>query len=189
VNGSGIAQLAKNITGWFVVCSKGPTLISKDRQLPSENAALRSAQIKSALSAMLKIGRMLRKSGLPLVRAEGVGWTKLHLIADHAEPQHAASLLKLAERMTVQKLEAELRKDSPFLPTPRCVQLYFNAGQYQAFRRAVVRYGGRRARRGLSNKEQAIIRNIRAAGTRLAQLLTLCLPAITRRATAHSKRL
>jgi hypothetical protein len=111
---------------------------------------------------LLKIGRMIREARLPLARAEAIGWTKLHLIADRGEPQHASSLLRLAERLTTHKLKGALRNDSA-RSRHHCVQLYFNAGQYRTFKRAVLRHGGTRARRGLARKEQAIIRMIRAA--------------------------
>lgn len=111
---------------------------------------------------LLKIGRMVREARPPTARAEAIGWTKLHLIADYAGPRQAKSLLKLAERLTTQELKSVLR-DQNAHRRPHCVQLYFSAAQYQAFSRAVLRNGATRARRGLRSKEQATIRIIRAA--------------------------
>src|SRR6185437_2112507 len=44
-----------------------------------------------------KIGRMLRTTRLALAPRRAVGLTKLHLIADHVEPQQAANLCTFNE--------------------------------------------------------------------------------------------
>lgn len=103
------------------------------------------------------IGSELGKLGeIPDDRLTAIGWTKLQIVLRHIEGRDALDLVDLAEKHKAHKLKRMLPKD-PLTEQSRCVILYFNPDQYADFENAVLANGGKRGRRGLSHKEEAVI--------------------------------
>jgi hypothetical protein len=63
--------------------------------------------------------------------------------------------------MPAKQLERELKGKTP-IKKPRCVLMYFAKPQYKELEAALEKYGGTVTRRGIQNREEALIRMIRA---------------------------
>jgi len=112
---------------------------------------------------LVAVDKAFRKLKVPKQRLLNIGWTKLTLLANHITQDNSAQLLKMAETHNARELQQalegqEVERDA------KVVMLYFNDDDYAKFADALVKFGAKRARRGLSDKEQAIIAMIDAVG-------------------------
>ncbi len=94
-------------------------------------------------------------------RLAALGWTKLQIIGRHVERHELGDLITLAETSTAHELKRKLAGAGE--AAPNCVQLYFTPAQYQVFEKAVLANGGKKVRRGLADKEQALISALQVA--------------------------
>lgn len=95
-----------------------------------------------------------------------VGWTKLQIIADHAQNQPEklsqyvmAANLHPALRTTAHALpEALRRQDAPAGEKYRSLLFRLSADQYAQVEAALMAFGAERKGRGLTGKEDALVR-------------------------------
>jgi hypothetical protein len=109
---------------------------------------------------LVNVSRQVERAKLPKVRLRKLGWTKLEVIAKYLSRTNGLKLVKLAEMNTARDLKLLMRGEKS-QPNARCVLMYFSSKQYHQFEEAVLRHGGRRAGRGLTNTEGALISAIR----------------------------
>ena len=114
---------------------------------------------------LIRTGTLLRDKRVSREQAETIGWTKLQIIARHMHKAGSSfdfqELLDLASKHNARDLPAALR-GGKVVPR-RVVHFYLNVGERAELNEALIEYGAKRARRGLSSKEAALIRLVRAA--------------------------
>ena len=90
-------------------------------------------------------------------RLKRIGWTKLQIIGATITPDNAEEMLGLAEINTASKLKAIVRGETP-IANAHCVLMYFTPEQYEILQDVLVRHGATIHRRGMNEKEAALIR-------------------------------
>lgn len=114
---------------------------------------------------LVEVGDLIRKYDIPKVQADEVGWTKLQIIARHIkkseQPASLNELLELASATKAHDLVTLLqgRKGA----ATKAVQFNLNANMRAELDKALLAYGAKRTRGGLTKRESALIRVIRAA--------------------------
>ena len=100
--------------------------------------------------------------GLPVPKAKlkEVGWTKLTLLAKHVTKENAAELLDVALGLSNKQLGAYLA-GKKVEDNARCVLMYFSPKQYAVLEKTILANGGEKNGRGLTNKEEALIKALR----------------------------
>ena len=99
-----------------------------------------------------------------------IGWTKLQLIGPKLEGWDLDELLALAETNTATALKRILKGDKP-LKDAHCVLMYFSPEQYQVLEEVLVRHGATANRRGMNDKEAALIAALQRVPKTLPKLL------------------
>lgn len=92
------------------------------------------------------------------------GWTKLSIIAKHPNKGNDEGWVDLAQRNTVNELEAAFLHGSPQdKPKPHSILLRLSPVQYKVFAAVLSKYGAKPPKKGkgLVNKEQALTRALR----------------------------
>jgi hypothetical protein len=106
-----------------------------------------------------------RLSGLRLSRSTmaRVGWTKLALVANHAEPGAEKDALDLAEQHTAKELETYLRTHKAPPGKTHSLLFRFTPKQHRHLTAVLQQYGAKPVTKGkgLVNKEAALIRALR----------------------------
>jgi hypothetical protein len=120
----------------------------------------------------VEVGDLIRKYGISKTQADQVGWTKLQIIAQHvsksdAPPPALNEILQLASATKAHNLRGVLRGRKAGATT--AVQFNLNDNARAALDKALLAYGAKRTPRGLSRREEALTRIIRAATDRLEQ--------------------
>lgn len=105
---------------------------------------------------LAEIGRKLTDVDATVDRLTKIGWTKLQIVLRHVGGMPSSELLEFAETHTAHELKRML-PESPSASKSKCVILYFNPGQYAAFRKAILDHGGKSSGRGLIGKEEAVV--------------------------------
>lgn len=120
---------------------------------------------RRALFYMLAVGRLIAEYHITEEQAERVGWTKLQIIADHAQnqaeklSQHVmAANLHLALRTTANALPEALRQQGTSGEKYRTLLFRLSADQYAHVEAALMAFGAGRKGRGLTDKEEALVR-------------------------------
>jgi len=90
-------------------------------------------------------------------RLQRVGWTKLMIIGARVSQGNVEELLALAEANTADKLKKLLNGEKP-VDNAHCVLMYFSPEQYKVLQEVLVRHGATAHRRGMNDKEAALIR-------------------------------
>lgn len=93
-------------------------------------------------------------------RLSKLGWSKLQILARHVKQDNIEELVKLAENATNRQLERLMAGEAP-MKNARCVLLYFSPKQYDELETALLHHGGKRAGRGIVDKEKALISVVR----------------------------
>jgi hypothetical protein len=122
---------------------------------------------KRAVYYFLRFGRQFRSLNLlqnrrTKDRLKRVTWTRFSVISRHLTRANADRLLRLAEEKTVAELNAELR-GAAYKEKPRSMNLKFSPEDYLKVERALLMCGAlrdKRNRRGLGNKEEALLKLI-----------------------------
>jgi hypothetical protein len=94
-------------------------------------------------------------------RLQGIGWTKLQIIGRYVTPTNSEALLQLAENNTAYNLAQIMKNQKP--EAVHSVLLYLTAGQYAAFRNALLAFGATDLVTGLANKEKALTEALKAS--------------------------
>lgn len=111
---------------------------------------------------LVSIDRTFSDLGVPRARLRAIGWSKLKMVIDLITTSNCEELLSMAETSTVREFGLLLRGREPKSGT-RCVTLYFEPTQYQIFSAAILAHGGKKAGKGLENKEEALIEALLSA--------------------------
>ena len=85
-----------------------------------------------------------------------IGWTKLQIIGPHVNEKNVDELLGLAETNTAARLKVLMKGDKP-VEDAHCVLMYFSPEQYRVLEEVLVRHGATAHRRGMNDKEAALI--------------------------------
>lgn len=114
---------------------------------------------------LVQVGDLIRKYDISKTKAGEVGWTKLQVVARHLKnSEHSANvneLLELASTTKAHDLGALLRGRKG--AATKAVQFNLKAKARAELADALVAYGAKAKRRGLTQREAALIRIIRAA--------------------------
>jgi hypothetical protein len=110
---------------------------------------------------LVEVSRVFDPLPIPRSRLRKIGWTKLQLIGKHVQPDNMKDLLSLAESINAKELERRMRAEKP-TGNAHCVLMYFTPKQYAELEDMLVKYGGVRSGRGIQNKEEALLRTVRA---------------------------
>jgi hypothetical protein len=110
---------------------------------------------------LVEVSRKFDPLPIPRARLRKIGWTKLQLIGKHIDANNLDQLLQLAEASNTKELERHMRGEKP-IGNAHCVLMYFTPKQYAELEDMLVKYGGVRSGRGIQNKEQALLRIVRA---------------------------
>lgn len=89
-------------------------------------------------------------------RLKRIGWTKLQIIGPHVNEKNVDELLSLAETNTAARLKVLMKGDKP-VEDAHCVLMYFSPEQYRVLEEVLVRHGATAHRRGMNDKEAALI--------------------------------
>jgi hypothetical protein len=95
-------------------------------------------------------------------RLRALGWTKLQVLVPHINEGNIEGMLELAENNTTTQLKALVKGETP-PKDAHCVLMYFSPKDFKIFEEALVTHGGVRSGRGILNKEEALLRFIKAA--------------------------
>lgn len=110
---------------------------------------------------LVAIDKAFRKLAVSKARLQRIGWTKLMVLAKHnVDEKNAQKFIALAEAYNTRDLEKLLNDEKP-TPNAHCVLLYFDDADYAALEKALVKHGAGRSSRGLTNKEEALIKIIK----------------------------
>ena len=115
---------------------------------------------------LLEVGRFVHRWNIRKNEAESVGWTKLQIIAAHLQNLEAnadvvAQCLNLAQQMTAHTLRDTLKRGQA-VPR-RTVAFRLNTSERTFLNEALVTFGAKRTGRGCTDKDEALIRMVRAA--------------------------
>jgi hypothetical protein len=110
---------------------------------------------------LLSIDQQLSRINISPAQLRRIGWTKLQIIAKRITRKNMRQLIAMAEQNTSYQLTKVIRGIKA-KRKKRCILMYFTEAQYRKFEAAVLRNGGIRRGRGLINKEQAILRALKA---------------------------
>src|SRR5690606_23055195 len=121
---------------------------------------------RRALFYLSNVGGFLVDYGITEEQAERVGWTKLQIVARHAANQPGRisqramqATLGIATRTPAHALPAALETQATPSEGPlRSVLLRLPAEQYADVEAALIACGAERKGRGLSGKEDALVR-------------------------------
>jgi hypothetical protein len=116
---------------------------------------------------LLEVGRFIDQQGIRKAEADRVGWTKLRIVARHlreADSSHddVKACLELAVRTRAHSLAQVLRGRR--VPRKRVVSFVLTTAEKAQLSEALLAYGAERwGRKGLKNKERALIKLVQAA--------------------------
>jgi len=114
---------------------------------------------------LVEVGDLIRRYDISKTRADDLGWTKLQIIARHLkkseQPPSLDELLELASATRAHDL-ATLLKGRKGAAT-KAVQFNLNANMRAELDKALLAHGAKRTRVGLTKRESALIRVVRAA--------------------------
>src|SRR5579863_4454952 len=110
---------------------------------------------------LVDVSRAFDKAPVPRSRLRNIGWTKLQVIGKYVTADNLEDLLELAERISSKELERQMRGEKP-ISNAHCVLMYFSPKHYAELEDALVKQGGVRSGRGIQNKEEALLRMVRA---------------------------
>lgn len=110
---------------------------------------------------LVEISRAFDPLQVSRARLKKLGWTKCALIARHVTQDNVEDMLTLAETMSAKQLERKM-KGRTAIKNPHCVLMYFSDEEYTELEEALEPYGGVPTHRGIQNKEEALLRMIRA---------------------------
>lgn len=143
----------------------------------SGRTALRDMESSSGLPRrrmyyLVEVGDLIRKYDISKTRADEVGWTKLQIIARHLSksddpPPSLNELLEVASVTKAHDLRSVLNGRKA--PVTKAVQFNLNANARAELDKALLAYGAKPTRAGLTKRESALIRIIRAATDKLQQ--------------------
>ena len=152
----------------FFELSVGLARLHKHNQsMVSEIVAQTDKKLRRRLYYLLDAGRLIEKGKLSQAQAERVGWTKLQIIArlepdlDNVSEQQLRSWLEIAPNVKVRFLRETLAGLEP--TATRAVVFHLNDEDRATLNDALMAFGAEAARRGLRNKEEAIMRLTKAA--------------------------
>lgn len=141
-------------------------LHERNLHMVSEIVAQTDKRLRRRLYYLLDAGRLIEKGELTKAQAEKVGWTKLQIIArlepdlDNVSEEQLRSWLEKAPNVKVRFLRETL---TGLEPTPtRAVVFHLNDEDRAILNDALMAYGAEAARRGLRNKEEALMKIVRA---------------------------
>ena len=133
--------------------------------------ALRDIPQRSGISRrrmyyLLDVGRLIREHKISKARAEGVGWTKLQIIAAHlasgdGEPKELESYLQLSKAHQARALAKALSGQRVLWS--RAVQFNLGMASVAELNEALLAFGADGTQQGRGKKESALIRIVRAA--------------------------
>ena len=105
---------------------------------------------------LARIAETFEGSDIPVERLEGIGWTKLTILARY--DKHAPSDVILAERSTVHELRTHLAKSGAAAST-RVISLRLTPAEYATYRTCMIAHGAEKAKKGkgLVGQEQALM--------------------------------
>jgi len=137
------------------------------RDLPQQTGMSRRR-----LYYLLAVGQLLGETALSKAEAEEVGWTKLQIIARHLDAtgdvsgEHFRTFLKTALATRAHALAGVLLGED--VGSSRAVSFRLDDSARAELNLALVAFGAKKARRGLSGKQGALIKIVRAAMLQLA---------------------
>ena len=105
---------------------------------------------------LIQIDRAFSKIPAPKSRLKRIGWTKLRTLSPYITRENYGALLKNAEALTDKKLEALLLGKPVDEPT-KAVLMYLTETENAQFEGALALFGGVRSKRGMSNREEAVM--------------------------------
>ncbi len=132
------------------------------RNLPDETGMSRRR-----LYYLVEVGRLIAEHKISKSDAEAIGWTKLQIIARHVKKTGAASAevietyFDMARTTKAHALAEVLRDENPE-PT-RAVMFHLSSEARSDLNYALVAFGAKITRRGLREKEGALLQMVRAA--------------------------
>ena len=153
-------HMAGNVEDNFLELGKAlRQLQDRDLELFQKIVAKGSLRRRKAYY-LVEVSRIFDPLPVPRSRLRQIGWTKLQLIGKHVTPDNLDDLLSLAEEVNAKELERHMRGEKP-LGNARCVLMYFTPKQYTELEEVLVAHGGTKSRRGILNKEEALLRVIK----------------------------
>lgn len=158
-----IVRLAKREKNDFVRLASLLAVLRKNDVATYEATATKAGLGSRKAFYLREINEKLEELGVSDAGFNEVGWTKTQIIAPHLTRRNVQQLIKLAKDHTAKQLQA-LVPGKIARPKRRCVMLYLGPTQYSAFEKAILANGGERhAKRGLKNKEGALMKIIGGA--------------------------
>lgn len=136
-----LRKIKKEDSGWFV-------------------QAFEAAGIKRRRAfALVKVDEVFGQGVVDRDRLARIGWSKLAQIASHVSDnkENMETLLSDAERMTARELEIALSRGVE-LDKSRTLTFTLSEADYKAVEQALVACGAEQNGRGLSGKEQALVK-------------------------------
>ena len=153
-------HMAGNVEDNFLELGKAlRQLQDRDLELFQKIVAKGSLRRRKAYY-LVEVSRIFDPLPVPRSRLRKIGWTKLQVIGKRVTPDNLDDLLSLAEGVNAKELERRLRGEKP-LDNAHCVLMYFSPKQYAELEEVLVAHGGTKSRRGILNKEEALLRVIR----------------------------
>ena len=110
---------------------------------------------------LVEISRVFDPLQVSRPRLKKLGWTKLQLIGKHVTQDNVEELMELAESMNTKQLERKMKGKMP-IKNAACVLMYFNPTAVKELEQALEKYGATPTPRGIQDREEALIRMIRA---------------------------
>lgn len=121
---------------------------------------------------LLAVGQLIADFAITQIDAEDVGWTKLQIIARHVNdageitPEHISSYFKIARETRAHALAGALRGEAS--ERTRAVMFHLDDDARSELNLALVAFGASQTHRGLTGKQTALIRMVRAGVKQLA---------------------
>jgi hypothetical protein len=110
---------------------------------------------------LVEISRTFEPLQVSRARLHDLGWTKVQLIAREVNQDNVEEWLELAESLSTKQLERKMKGKAP-IKNAACVLMYFGPKEYEELAEALAKYGAVPTERGIQNKEEALIRMVRA---------------------------
>jgi hypothetical protein len=111
---------------------------------------------------LIAIDKTFKDLKVPKKLLIGIGWTKLIIIEPHVNKDNWKDLFDFAAKHTAAELKAYVKGENTDA-NARSVLLYFTPVEYETLMSALLQHGAHKARRGVQNKERALMKLIEVA--------------------------
>jgi hypothetical protein len=111
---------------------------------------------------LVSIDRTFRKLKVPKKVLTDLGWTKLTVLEPHVTKTNWKEMLEYAKTHTVADLKQYVKGEEP-VANAHPVLMYFNPADYNELMETLLQNGASKERRGIVNKEQALMELVRLA--------------------------